>query len=552
MKKLFLTGIITLLFNGLTAQILEKGGGSVTGNIETTFQYYTQDSTIGAQVPPSKTGFNAFTNVIYSNGAFQAGVRLESYLPALLGYPQRFSGTGLGYRFAKFSQWGVEVTAGNFYEQFGSGMILRAYEQRALGIDNAFDGVNLRYRPYKGILIKGVWGKQRFDFDGRLINTEGTVRGIDGEVQFQDIFEKLRDKQIKVGLGGSFVSKFQADNNTSLILPQNVGSYGGRMNFGYKGFYLEGEYVHKENDPSFDNGYHYNNGYGLLFTTGYSMKGLGIVLQAKSIDNMSFRSDRNATLTDAMINFLPALTKTHTYNLAATLYPYATIPQGEVAFQADVIYTIPRKTKIGGKYGTTINVNYSMAYDINRNYIQNDSLLRNYTSSPFSMNADSLFFRDFNIQITRKFNKWFKMKLTYFNQSFNASANIVSEASGYINTHIAVVDLQFKLNRKNTIRTELQSLWTQKRKDQGDWVTGLIEYTISPHWFFAIMDQWNYGNPVKDNRKHYLLGSLGYIYNSMRFSVSYGRQRAGIFCVGGICRQVPASNGLTFSFTASF
>jgi len=34
--------------------------------------------------------------------------------------------------------------------------------------------------------------------------------------------------------------------------------------------------------------------------------------------------------------------------------------------------------------------------------------------------------------------------------------------------------------------------------------------------------------------------------------VNYGRQRAGIFCVGGVCRQVPAANGLTLSVTSTF
>ena len=34
--------------------------------------------------------------------------------------------------------------------------------------------------------------------------------------------------------------------------------------------------------------------------------------------------------------------------------------------------------------------------------------------------------------------------------------------------------------------------------------------------------------------------------------LQYGKQRAGVFCVGGVCRAVPASNGLTFSFTSSF
>src|SRR5690554_7970994 len=93
----------------------------------------------------------------------------------------------------------------------------------------------------------------------------------------------------------------------------------------------------------------------MIVNAGYSHKDLGIVLSAKSIDNMSFRSDRDAVLQDLTMGFIPPLTKTHTYNLVATLYPYASQPNGEVAFQADIIYNIKRGTKLGGKYGTDIS-----------------------------------------------------------------------------------------------------------------------------------------------------------------------------------------------------
>ena len=43
---------------------------------------------------------------------------------------------------------------------------------------------------------------------------------------------------------------------------------------------------------------------------------------------MQFRSDRNLQLFDVPVNYIPAITKQHTYNLAATLYPYATVVQG--------------------------------------------------------------------------------------------------------------------------------------------------------------------------------------------------------------------------------
>ncbi len=110
--------------------------------------------------------------------------------------------------------------------------------------------------------------------------------------------------------------------------------------------------------------------------------------------------------------------------------------------------------------------------------------------------------------------------------------------------------MQYKISRKHSIRSEVQGLFTTK--DRGDWVTALIEYNISPKFFFAVMDQYNYGNTKPKERIHYLIGSAGYTMGASRFMVTYGKQRAGIFCVGGVCRPVPASNGLSLTFTSSF
>jgi hypothetical protein len=88
--------------------------------------------------------------------------------------------------------------------------------------------------------------------------------------------------------------------------------------------------------------------------------------------------------------------------------------------------------------------------------------------------------------------------------------------------------------------------------DKGDWATILLEYSVSPHYFFSVMNQYNFGNPDGDKRTNYPIFTCGYIKDATRFMVSYGRQRAGLFCVGGVCRFVPANNGLTLSFTHSF
>jgi len=157
---------------------------SISGNVGILWQSYSEDSLIGAVVPPSKTGYNAFANVLYNQGNFNAGIRYESYLNAVIGFPGRFKGTGLGYRFAQYmdDERGIDVTIGNFYDQFGSGLVFRAYEERNLGIDNAMDGFRLILTPLEGLRAKFLYGKQRFDFDGRLINGEGIVRAVDLDV----------------------------------------------------------------------------------------------------------------------------------------------------------------------------------------------------------------------------------------------------------------------------------------------------------------------------------------------------------------------------------
>ncbi|OIQ28274.1 MAG: hypothetical protein BM555_05870 [Crocinitomix sp. MedPE-SWsnd] len=549
MKKIILPFLL-LSATAFGQQILLP---TVTGNVETTFQYLNEDTLIGAQQPSEKAVLNSYALVNYSNKGFRAGMRVESYLPHVLGYPDRFSGTGIGYRYVGYTHKKVEFTAGNFYEQFGSGMIFRSYEQRQLGIDNAMDGLSVKLTPTEGFTVKAVYGRMRYNFDSRIQNSDGLVRGVDAEIDFNSFLGLLDSSKFKISVGASFVSKFQNANNAQYNMPKNVGSYGGRINMKYERFFLSGEHIIKENDPSFDNGYIFNNGHATLIEAGYSQKGLGIVVQAKSIDNMSYRVDPDAALTDLQINFLPALTKSHTYNLAATLYPYATQPVGEVAFQADVFYKIPKKTKLGGKYGTQINVNFATAYRPVRHTSGVNPLDSNrvtYKTGLFEK-SDSLFYRDINIEIKRKLNKKWKVGVKYFHFDYNNDVNVVTkDAAGIISSHIGVIDVQYKISRRHSIRGELQGLFT--KQDKGNWATALIEYNISPKFFFAVMDQWNYGNSVKSRQIHYLIGSAGYIMGASRIMVTYGKQREGIFCIGGVCRPVPATNGLTVTFTSSF
>ncbi len=63
---------------------------------------------------------------------------------------------------------------------------------------------------------------------------------------------------------------------------------------------------------------------------------------------------------------------------------------------------------------------------------------------------------------------------------------------------------------------------------------------------------YNYGNDDPELRNHYYSIGSSYRYKSSRIALAYGRQRGGLVCVGGVCRNVPESTGFSLSLNTSF
>jgi hypothetical protein len=507
---------------------------------------------------------NAFTEVNYSLGNFTAGMRFEAYLPPLIGYDAQYNGVGVPYWYVNYKNDFIDITAGNFYEQFGYGMMLRTYQEWTLGFDNSLRGLRVKVMPTKGITFKGVYGVQRYYWEPYKDYNRGIVKGGDAEFYLNDIFTSLNDAKVKLTLGGSFVSDYQQGTTKdipsdgkilALKLPENVASYGGRFNLNIGDFNWFTEYAHKINDPSALNNYIYKNGNGLFTNLSFSKPGLGISLMSKWIDNMGYKSDRSVTNNMVNINYLPSITKEHSYALAS-MYPYSTQPNGEVGISGTVTLHFPKNSKLGGKTGLSIAANFSQVNGLNKTAVNDTTLVGQlgtlgYTSTFYGFGSD-VYYQDANVEVTKKFGKKWKGIFTYLYQTYNKDV-VESHAPGDYGTiysQIGIVDIAWNITKKHTLRWEVQGLWT--KQDKGNWVAGLVELTISPAWFISVMDQYNYGNSDETQRLNYYTLSAGYTNHSTRVALSYGRQREGIICVGGVCRYVPATNGLTLTVTSSF
>ena len=535
--------IIAILFVLPFFGLAQNSSGEIHGDFNLNLQTYNEDKSIGALAADEVLLNNAYFNLLYTKDRFTVGVRYESYLNALKDFDPRYNGNGIPYRFAQYNNDGLEITAGSFYEQFGSGLILRSYEEKTLGIDNAMDGIRLRYSPISGVYLKTFIGRERNFFE----YSNGIVRGVDGEVNINDIL-KLTTKT-KALLGGSVVSRFQNATNPNFNLPENVAAFAGRINVLSGGLNWYSEYAYKINDPIgslIEN--NYASGSAITSNLTYSQKGIGVSLELHRVDNMVFRADRAAVGKDLLLNYIPAISKQHAYTLVS-LYPYATQPNGEAGFQIDLFYKLGKGNGIGGKYGTKIDVNFSRINALNGgpSYLSDDI---NHEPMLISLKGEELYYQDFNVEITRKINRKVTIAAVLAKQSYNK--DVVQQQTGYgiIESNIAILDLTYKIKKGHAVRVELQELKTEQ--DDGDWSMGLAEYTISPHWFFTIQDMYNWGNENVEKQLHYINLTAGFIKGANRFEIGYGKKREGIFCVGGVCKTVPSSNGITLSISSSF
>ena len=470
----------------------------------------------------------------------------------MLGYDADFGGHGISHLHvgANFS-WG-KITVGDVYGQFGSGMVLRLYEDRALGVDNALRGGKVEATPYKGIFIEALGGKQRrywncYDDGAWGWNyKQDAVLGANLELGLHEWIPQLQEAGANLTIGGSYVSKYQKEDtiifNTVIQpegkydyyynLPEWVGAGSVRAQLQMKGWNALVEYAYKANDPTVVNEYSYDPGQALLLSLSYSQKGLAIIAQAKRSENMSFRSDRGLNNMSGTINHMTPFANQHTYMLTS-LYPYGTqATASEWAFQGEIRYTWKRGTKMGGKYGTTLKLNASH--------------IRGTADKWFGM-SEAPYYTDVNLELNKKINKKWYLGAMAMYQTYNKQA--IEGHGDLIRAGIGVVEAKYALNKKVQMRGEVQYMYT--KQDEGQWVAALYELSLWRQLVLSGQWMYNIGYAHEQTNEHYYTVAATYTHGAHRVMAGYTKTREGFNCSGGVCRYVPKQEGvsLTYNFT---
>lgn len=542
MKKLTILFVLSLLSVSAFAEQREgeKTKGRLTGSFETNSIFYVEDAKSGAITPQDNFGSNNYLKLDYYHGKFSAGIQGEAYMPVLQGYPTDLTKVALTNYYAQWVDDSFSVTAGTFYEQFGSGLLFRAYEDRTLGMNNALTGARFTYNYKDIVALKAIWGMPRLG----MKFTDTQVRG--GDISFA-ISNLVGWKATHLAVEGSVINRYEAisaDLKEEGGKPSSTG-FSGRVNLEHKGFVVRGEYIDAGerhypngaydgvNDPRIDL---IKNGNAQLLELGYSGHGLGVNVTARRLEYMDMPTVYRNTSTANALNYIPALTAQYSY-LLMNLNPYIVQPStllgsyiapGEIGGQVDIYYNVARRTKLGGKRGMKLGLNYSTYWSL---------------AADRSAKADNLLWQSINFTLEKQITRKFKLNFLYSFQEYNDSHGV----NNYTwKSNIFVADMLYKWTPTLSTRLELQYLLS--KDDDKDWMAALAEVNFAPHWSVYVSDMYNHGK----TNLHYYNAGVSYTKSRTRIQLSYGRNRAGVVCSGGVCRNIPAYTGANLMITTSF
>ena len=518
-----------------------QGRGNVTGSVESNSIYYLDDAVIGQ--PEHPWGSNNYIKLDYASGTglFTAGLQAEWYPQALAGYPAELQGAGLTSLYASLNGRLVEATAGSFFEQLGSGLLLRTWEDRELGLNNTLTGGRIAFHTAnRGLSVKLLGGLPKY---GLWLSTGTAVAGGDLSLDLLPLFGAESSHSIM--LEGSIVDKFtsRVEDNIAFLastagfeVPKQVLSWSGRLQYSYGGFSLKGEYVGKGADfytehlPHSRETYRLKGGNAQLVELNYAAGSFSGTVTLRRLENMADRIFLTASNPSPAntLNYLPSLCMQQTYMLAG-LNPYVTYADGEAGFQGDLYYTFRRGTALGGKYGMKLHVGGSWIEAL-----------------PFALpdrDTHYLAYRDINIDLERTWSRSFKTILFVSIQE-NSPTHGNRKATDAQN--VFVLDALYRFSKTVSLRTELQYLYSQELTR--DWMAGLVELSFAPHWSISASDMYNHG----DTKVHYYNIGASYSWNALNISLNAGRTREGMVCSGGVCRWQPAFKGVSLRAQWSF
>lgn len=361
----------------------------ISGSLQANGNFYIRDSAIGAanipQYDRQLVGADTWLTLNYNKSGYDIGVRFDVFQNSQLLNPREsYSASGIGRFYIKKRVENLSIYAGYIYDQVGSGIIFRSYEDRPLGIDNALVGLNLDYQLTDNWHVKAFTGRQKRQFEFY----KSTINGLNTEGYFSvgkanfapgfGVVHRTLDDETTTQLVSALATYSRADSIGAKYNTFSMTAYN-TLTFGPWTWYVEAAYKTPEavfdanaekinRDGSLTTGKFVSRSGSVIYSNlGFITEGVGVTLEAKRTDGFTFRTTPFAQLNRGILNFLPPMSRQNSYRLT-TRYVPATQELGEQAVQLDV------------KLSPSENVNFDLNFS-NISTLKNAQLYREIYAS---------------------------------------------------------------------------------------------------------------------------------------------------------------------------
>jgi hypothetical protein len=561
MKKRILPAVLLCISTSILCQ---NSPPRITGGLQSTGNFFIRDAAIGAAGTPQydyqKFGSESWLNLQYSNWGFDVGVRFDVFNNSNLLNPlASYSGEGIGRWYAQKRAGRFEVAGGYLYDQIGSGIIFRAYEERALLIDQALYGAKVAWHFNDNWHMRAFTGRMKQQFG----NYGTGLRGL----AVEGFIKPDSSRNFSCAPGFGVVGRTYADATVNQLV-NTIASYNPRDSIGVQyntyaatlyntltagpfTWYVEGAIKTPDvlTDPfalqaDRTAGKLVNRrGHTVYTSLSYARKGLGVTVEWKRTRDFAFRNTPFQTAIQGPINFLPPMARQNTWRLPARFAP-ATQELGEQAVQVDMRY----------------KVNKSLSLALNFSDIRlpgGQSIYREIAP-------------EFVWKRTRKW-QWtggvqlLKYNILQYQNKIDAAdekdplAFLGGGVANYVDALTPYTEYLYKFSARRSLRVEAQYLLSDD--EFGSWINIGAEYGAAPHWLFSVSNMYKipHKNPERYEAEKtrfdgifYPSVGVTYTQKAHRLGLSYIKQVEGINCAGGICRYEPAFHGVRVQVNSSF
>ncbi len=517
--------------------------GEVNINATNTMRFGTGSEWVGdaKDIEVPKQYFEDWIDLEASKGNFTAGLRFE----AADSSSHNESIKEVTKLYFNYSNNGINVTAGDFYGSFGRGLVFGLKESKADFFDSKITGGKFEYC---GELfgLKALGGKSYFKYINDFDPAAQTVDEMDNSIVGGEIsipvssYMNFDELSVNIGLSYLYLKSDYADElqylyDEMFIEETNIGGFSTEIIWSDWEFF--NEYAVKVTERTPD-----QTGWANYTSVSYAVKGFSAGVEYK--DYYKYGANPN----DPGSGFTPyqnapELTIVHSSHLLNT-HPHEVNPNDEIGLKLNAVWQMNEQLDISGIFAVSSKHNEdNIMPEFGEEYLPyKDAWIgSNFVQENYAITAGAGYFID-----------------TPINKGLNQQIIPGEENNpdAYYDERLTVMgECSFNIDSESKIAVcgEYQKVTNEYLDEDYNDIYASAEYSYSPYGYISVSMIKTTEEVAEDAPDMWLGLETGInIMDNHKLELFYGRERAGVKCSGGTCRQVPEFDGFRMTLVSEF